>query len=190
MVRVLGITHPPAPIPRSGFVLRPNQAVPVGAAYVRCGREQLLQERVYKRRLPVVRPHRHAPGMFVVSETDAAAIRAAFDQGARAVRRGGTPPVVPRTIAGSTPLPVAPRPARRVRPERAPPAGAGSRRSTAVIRASPLLDRCCCPRFREAAVRVHWRLQRLHRNRGRISAKAPRMRRLRRRGSFRKKRPS
>jgi hypothetical protein len=76
-------------------------------------------------------PQRHARGMFVVSEIDAAVIRAAFDQGgelsaAVELRRlfPGITDIaqarsVARTIASWTPLPVAPRPARRVRPDRA-----------------------------------------------------------------------
>jgi hypothetical protein len=69
--------------------------------------------------------------MFVVSETDAAAIRDAFDKGgelsAAVELRRLFPGITDtaqarsfaRTIAGWTPLSVAPRRARRVRPDRA-----------------------------------------------------------------------
>ena len=61
------------------------------------------------------------PGMFVVSEAEATAIRAAFDHGGELRRRGRAAPPVPRcdrqrtgtgmraTIAGWEPLPVKPR---------------------------------------------------------------------------------
>jgi hypothetical protein len=68
-------------------------------------------------------PHRHAPLMFVVSEIDAAAIRAAFDQGgefsAAVELRRRFPGITDTTqarslaqaIAGWTPLPVTTNPA-------------------------------------------------------------------------------
>jgi hypothetical protein len=66
-------------------------------------------------------PHRHAPGIFVVSEKDAAGIRTAFDRGgelsAAIELRRLFPGIIDneqartlaRTIAGWKPLPMTPR---------------------------------------------------------------------------------
>jgi hypothetical protein len=74
--------------------------------------------------------HPHATGMFVVSEADAAAIRTAFDRGgelsAAVELRRLFPGIADaaqarecaRAIAGWKPLPVAPRPVRRLHQRR------------------------------------------------------------------------
>jgi hypothetical protein len=70
--------------------------------------------------------HPHAPGMFMVSEADAAAIHAAFDRGSelsaavelhrlfRGIADAAQARECARAIAGWKPLPVAPRPVRRL----------------------------------------------------------------------------
>jgi hypothetical protein len=74
--------------------------------------------------------HRHAIGMFVVTEADAAAIRAVFNQegelsAAIELRRrfpgitnNAEARACARTIAGWTPLPAEPRPVTRLRPRK------------------------------------------------------------------------
>jgi hypothetical protein len=80
---------------------------------------------VRRSRLPAAVRVPHAPGMFVVTEEDAAAIRAAFDQrgelSAAVELRRLFPGITDnararewaRAIAGWKPLPMAPRPVRR-----------------------------------------------------------------------------